>query len=118
MIRFAICIIIFAILSPLIIGDDPCKVTDTTKGTIDITSLSSTDGSARFKDLTPSQGGSNWSMYLLFLFLSLLYSDYFGIEYSFNPCKPFTEDTCVDVAVCQGESQLLYIIVFEAFYPV
>jgi hypothetical protein len=67
MLRFATCVIIFAILSPLIIADDPCRVTDSTKGTIDISSLSATDGKAKFADLTPTESADNWSMSLLFV---------------------------------------------------
>jgi len=86
MIRFTTYIILFAISSPLIIADDACKVTDSTKGTIDISTLSSTDGSAKFKDLIPTQSATNW-------------------KYSFNPCQPFSEGTtCVGVAVCQVEA--------------
>jgi hypothetical protein len=72
MLRVASCFIIFAILSPLIIGDDPCQVTDSTGRTIDISSLSNTDGKARFADLLPTQGAQNWSMYLLFVFIIII----------------------------------------------
>ncbi len=72
MLRFASCVIIFAILSPLIIGDDPCQVTDSIKGTIDISSLSNTDGKAKFPDLVPTQGSQSWSMYLLFVFIIII----------------------------------------------
>ena len=65
--QFTSWVIIFSVLSALINADDPCKVTDATLGTIDISSLSNTDGKAKFADLLPTQGGSNWSMYLTFL---------------------------------------------------
>jgi hypothetical protein len=67
MLRFASCFIIFSLLSVSINADDPCKVTDSTGRIIDISSLSNTDGKAKFADLLPTTGGSNWSMYLVFV---------------------------------------------------
>ena len=44
--------IIFAILSPLIIADDPCIFNDA-KGVIDLSSIGRTDGKAAYSDRTP-----------------------------------------------------------------
>jgi len=69
MIRFTTCIIILAIIFPLIIADDPCSF-QTGAGLIDLTSLAHTDGTPAFPDKIPA--GANWSMYLLFLFKILM----------------------------------------------
>ncbi|CAF2639248.1 unnamed protein product [Rotaria sp. Silwood2] len=72
----------FAVLSSLIIADDPCRYQDPKKGVLDLTSLGRTDGKAAYSDIIPPTG-SNY-------------------KYSYNPCKPFTEEpTCKGVAVCQ-----------------
>ncbi|CAF3675806.1 unnamed protein product [Rotaria sp. Silwood1] len=71
----------FASLSSLIIADDPCRF-EATKGVIDLTSLGRTDGKAAYPDKLPPTGS--------------------GYKYSYNPCKPFTEEpACNGVAVCQ-----------------
>ncbi len=42
-------------------------------------------------------------VYIYYFSSQLLNNDYFNIEYSYNPCKPFSEgNTCINVAVCQG----------------
>ena len=111
MLQFARCVIIFTILSSSIHADDPCSFKDSTGRVIDLSSLANTDGKAKFADLIPTQSSTDWSMYLL-ITLWLLYDDYFDIEYSFNPCKSFTEGTlCVDVAVCQGDWLIFNIVV-------
>ncbi|CAF3633940.1 unnamed protein product [Rotaria sp. Silwood1] len=72
----------FAFLSSLIIANDPCRFESSTKGVIDLTSLGRTDGKAAYPDKLPSTGS--------------------GYKYSYNPCKPFTEEpACKGVAVCQ-----------------
>jgi hypothetical protein len=71
MIRFTTCIIILAILSPLITADDPCRF-ESSSGVIDISSLSHKDGKAAFPDLIPQTGGSNYSIYLLFFFTIII----------------------------------------------
>jgi len=81
MIRFTVCVVILAILSPFITADDPCRF-ESSSGVIDLSSLSHKDGKAGFPDVVP-QVGSNY-------------------KYSYNPCKPFSEGTtCINVAVCQ-----------------
>ena len=83
-------------------ADDPCRY-ETSKGVIDLTSVGKTGGKAAFRDVTPSIG-SNYSMYDNRSVMPRLRS-LFPSEYSYNPCKPFTEGTsCVDVAACQGSS--------------
>ncbi|CAF3746251.1 unnamed protein product [Rotaria sordida] len=72
----------FVVLSSLITADDPCRYEHPTKGVIDLTSLGRTDGKPAYPDKIPSTG-SNY-------------------KYSYNPCKPFTEQpNCIGVAVCQ-----------------
>jgi len=71
MVRFTTCIVIFVILSPLIIADDPCRFESAGNGIIDISSLSHTDGKAAFPDLTPQQG-SGYSMCLLLIFIIIM----------------------------------------------
>jgi hypothetical protein len=62
MFRLTICIVIFAVLSSLIIADDPCRFEQKGKGVIDISTLARTDGKAAFPDETPSIV-SNYGMY-------------------------------------------------------
>lgn len=63
-------------------GINECKCKFQDDGTvIDLTSLGNKDGSPRFKDV-PSKDG-----YL----------------YSYNPCGPFTEFSCVNAAVCRKD---------------
>jgi hypothetical protein len=71
MVRFTTCIVIFAILSPLIIADDPCRLVSKEKGVIDISSLSHANGKAAFPDMVPPTG-SNYSMCLLFIFIIIM----------------------------------------------
>ncbi|CAF1261775.1 unnamed protein product [Rotaria sordida] len=72
----------FVVLSSLIIADDPCRYVHPTKGVMDLTSLGRTDGQPAYPDkLSPIES---------------------GYKYSYNPCKPFTEQpNCIGVAVCQ-----------------
>ncbi|KAK6165927.1 hypothetical protein SNE40_022733 [Patella caerulea] len=70
--------------------DNSCVI-ETSQGTIDLTPLGNTDNTPRFKDL---QGTTDH-----------LYS------YSWNPCLPFNEGTCTDVAICQsGPGQQVFFI--------
>ncbi len=62
--RLTISIIVFAILSSIIIADDPC-VFRNEKGVIDITSLGLTNGQPKYPDRTPPTG-SNYSMFDFF----------------------------------------------------
>ncbi|CAF3966120.1 unnamed protein product [Rotaria sordida] len=72
----------FTVLSSLIIADDPCRYQHPTKGGLDLTSLGRTDGKPAYPDKISSTGS--------------------GYKYSYNPCKPFTEEpNCIGVAVCQ-----------------
>ncbi|XP_046350036.2 uncharacterized protein LOC124131017 isoform X1 [Haliotis rufescens] len=59
-----------------------CSCRDS-KGLIDLTPLAKTDGTAAFTDLLDPKG-------------------YF--KYSWNPCNPFTEGTCIGVAGCQQDT--------------
>ncbi len=60
--------IIFAVLSPFIIADDPCGFIDPLKGFIDLTSLAATDGKAAYPDRIPSTG-FNYSTLILCYFI-------------------------------------------------
>ncbi len=82
---------------------DSCRFDYPGKGVIDITRLGRTDGQAAYADREPS-GGSNYSMLNLFLIFIFIKLCLLIIEYSYNPCKPFTEGSvCQNVAACQGE---------------
>jgi hypothetical protein len=97
---FTIFIVVFVILSPIIIADDPCKFTHPDKGTIDLTTLGKTDGTPAYLDKIPPTG-SNYSTFNLFQGLTRKY--FFVVEFSYNPCRPFSEGVdCQDVAACQG----------------
>lgn len=102
LIRFVFCTAISAVLTTLILGDDPCKFTDSVKGTIDLSSLSGKDGNPKFKDVRPPSGG--YGVYLSFIFISFFSSvNYFVVVYSYNPCEAFSEGSgCTNVAACQG----------------
>ncbi|CAF0927207.1 unnamed protein product [Rotaria sp. Silwood1] len=72
----------FAVLSSLVIADDPCRFEYPAKGVIDLTSLGRTDGKPAYPDKLPLTGS--------------------GYKYSYNPCKPFNEGpSCNGVAACQ-----------------
>ena len=90
--------IFVVILLSSTIADDPCRFV-TSKGVIDLTSLARTDGTPAYLDKYPATG-SNFSNFFVKLF-ALIY--FLIIEYSYNPCKPFSEgNTCMNVAACQG----------------
>jgi len=109
MVRVVLNIVFLAIMSPLILADDPCKYT-TSYGTIDISSLSGTGGSPRYKDI--HSPGSGWSMFFSGSHCRGLPLCHFIIEYSFNPCKSFSEGGhCRDAAVCQSK-HLTWIVFF------
>ncbi len=63
------------------LADDSCIFKHPTKGVINLTSIGLRNGQPRFRDL------------------STALSSYYN--YSFNPCYPFTESGCDNVAVCQ-----------------
>lgn len=101
MVRLILSIVILVAVSSLILADDPCKFT-TSQGTIDISSLANNDNTPKYKDVQTS--GFGFSKFFLILDWLHSFVSRFNIEYSFNPCKPFTEGTaCIDAAVCQGK---------------
>lgn len=65
-----------------VFGDNSCLFQHSTYGIIDLRSLGSQTGRARFQDIS--------------MYSSNTYN------YSFNPCYSFTESTCDNVAVCQS----------------
>ncbi|XP_041367371.1 uncharacterized protein LOC121381985 [Gigantopelta aegis] len=65
------------------VGVGPCACTfDDGSGTVDLSSTGNKDGTARYHDYPGADS-------------------YF---YSYNPCAPFTDGGCVDVAVCQTDN--------------
>ncbi len=65
--------VILAVLSSLIIADDPCRYEYPGKGIIDLTTLGRGDGIAAFPDkISPS--GSNYSMLSLSFCLDISYT--------------------------------------------
>ncbi|KAK7489260.1 hypothetical protein BaRGS_00019512, partial [Batillaria attramentaria] len=57
----------------------PCSC-DSPQGSIDLSPIASSDGSPAFMDMEDTQS---------------------AYRYSYNPCHPFTEGSCTDVASCQ-----------------
>lgn len=99
--QLTIFVVIFTILSSFIIAEDPCRFSHT-KGVIDISSLAREDGLPKYADQIPPTG-SNYSMLMLFFVLIFLIQYLLIVEYSYNPCKPFSEGaSCRNVAACQG----------------
>ncbi|KAK6165931.1 hypothetical protein SNE40_022737 [Patella caerulea] len=70
--------------------DNSCVI-ETSQGTINLTPLGNTDNTPRFKDVSST-------------------SDQY--RYSWNPCLPFNEGTCSNVAVCQSvpDTQSFYML--------
>ena len=62
MVRIVLNIVFLAIISPLILADNPCIYT-TSDGAVDISSLAGPSDSPRYKDVQPL--GSGWSMFFL-----------------------------------------------------
>jgi len=103
MIRTTIFIAVLTLLFSTICMSDPCRFEHPEKGVIDITILGRTDGTAAYADRVPSVE-SNYSMLILFLVYIRTRRCLLIIEYSYNPCKPFSEGFyCTNVAVCQSE---------------
>ena len=74
-------LLIFGLCSA-ILADNSCIFQHPTKGVINLTSLGLRNGQPRFRDVSPSVGSS--------------------FTYSFNPCYPFTENTCQNASICQS----------------
>jgi len=102
-IRTTIFIAVLTLLFSTICMSDPCRFEYPGKGVIDITTLGRTDGTAAYADRIPS-GQPSYSMLILFLVYIRTRRCLLIIEYSYNPCKPFSEGFyCTNVAVCQGD---------------
>ena len=101
-IRLAIVTVVFTLSFSAIFADDACRFEYPGMGVIDLTTLGRTDGHAAYADKT-SPSGFNYSMLILFHTLELIIQCLLILEYSYNPCKPFSEGTaCENVAACQG----------------
>jgi hypothetical protein len=75
-------VILIFIFCSGILADNSCIFEHPTYGVINLTSVGSRNGQARFRDLSPGSGSS--------------------FMYSFNPCYSFTENNCQNAAVCQS----------------
>ena len=78
---------------------NPCRFEYPGKGVIDFSFIGRTDQKAAYTDET-TRTASNFSMFIEFdqkiKCLSIL-------EYSYNPCRSFSEGTsCIGVSVCQS----------------
>ncbi len=103
MIRTTIFIAVLTLLFSTICMSDPCRFEYPGKGVIDITTLGRTDGTAAYADRIPPRQPS-YSMLILFLVYIRTRRCLLIIEYSYNPCKPFSKGYyCTNVAVCQSE---------------
>lgn len=83
----------------LIRADNPCRF-DNSKGVIDLSTVGRSDGKAAFPDKTPPTSPDYSECIQCAVGLRSLRS---SLEYSYNPCQPFTEEpACKNVAACQG----------------
>ena len=103
MIRTTIFITVSTLLFSTICMSDPCRFEHPEKGVIDITTLGRPDGTAAFVDrVSSTQPG--YSMLILILVYISSRRCLVIIDYSYNPCKPFSEGFyCTNVAACQSE---------------
>ncbi len=65
MFLLTILIIVFAGLSSFTIADDPCRFGDPSNGIIDLSSVSTIDGTPAYRDKLP-KNGSNYSTFILY----------------------------------------------------
>ena len=102
-IRSTIFIVVLTLFCSTICAADPCRFEDPEKGVIDITTLGRTDGNATYADRAPLVPSGYRMLNLLFVYIQTQRC-LFIIEYSYNPCKSFSEGFyCTNVAVCQSE---------------
>jgi hypothetical protein len=100
MIRKIIFAIVFILSFSIAYAADPCRFEYPGKGVIDLTTLGRTDGQATYADRRPAKE-SGYSMLIL---LSNYFSTCSILEYSYNPCKPFSQGAvCQNVSACQSE---------------
>lgn len=101
-VRSIILFVVFTLSFSTILAHDPCRFVDSNR-VIDLTSVGRTDGHPAYADVL-SPAGSSYSMLNLYHILKYIVQYLIIIEYSYNPCKPFSEGSvCQNVSVCQRE---------------
>lgn len=101
-------VVVFILLFSTAVARDPCRYEHAGKGVIDITTLGHSDGTPAFANQyqanVSNTTGYSMSIVLDLKSLDLIYNHPFILEYSYNPCKPFTlTSACENVAVCQSK---------------
>jgi hypothetical protein len=95
-------IITFGVLFSAIAADDPCRFEYYPTGVIDLTSVGNTNGTASFADNTADFKNHPWSMFICY-FLIRIIQYLLIIDYTYNPCKPYSEGVeCINVSICQS----------------
>ena len=78
----------------------PCLYDINEKGVIDITSIGRVDGTPRWKNQNPQITDQHGKSLICLTFRSNVV---FILVYSYNPCKPFSQSSCDNVAACQSK---------------
>jgi len=90
---------------------ETCRFTDPDYGVIDLTTLGHTDGTPAYLDKIPSTPDG---FSILTLFSQDIWKWYIGsiLEYSYNPCKSFSEGpVCQNAAACLCKQKNKLIII-------
>jgi hypothetical protein len=100
--------VVFLLSFSIAVAQNPCRYEHAEKGVIDITTIGHSDGTPAFADRFRANvsNTTGYSMSIVFDLksLDLIYNHLFILEYSYNPCKPFTQTSaCDNVAVCQSK---------------
>ncbi len=101
-------IIVFILSFSITVTGNPCRYEHAGKGVIDITTIGHSDGTPAFANQFQANvsNATGYSMLIVFDLksLELTYNHLFILEYSYNPCKPFSQTSaCEHVAVCQSK---------------
>lgn len=78
----------------------PCLYDINEKGVIDITSIGRVDGTPKWKNQNPQITDQHGKCLICLAFCLTIV---FILVYSYNPCKPFSQSSCDNVAACQSK---------------